>query len=89
MLGLEDGSAGDRDELFSAWRLFFERLADRYPTVMVFEDIQWADTSLLDFIEYLLEWSRNSPLFVMTWYVLATLVVVGLGALAGYRLLRW
>ncbi len=31
----------------------------------------------------------DSPLFVMTWYVLATLPVVGLGALAGYRLLRW
>ena len=33
---------------------------------MVFEDMQWADNSLLDFIEYLLEWSRDSPLFVMT-----------------------
>jgi class 3 adenylate cyclase/tetratricopeptide (TPR) repeat protein len=66
LLGLEDGAAGDRDELFSAWRLFFERLADRHPTVMVFEDIQWADTSLLDFIEYLLEWSRNSRLFIVT-----------------------
>jgi hypothetical protein len=31
----------------------------------------------------------DSPLFVMTWYVLATLPVVGLGALAGKRLLRW
>jgi len=66
LLGLEDGASGDRDELFSAWRLFFERLADRFPTVMVFEDIQWADSSLLDFIEYLLEWSRNSRLFVVT-----------------------
>ena len=35
-----------------------------YPVVMVFEDMQWADASLLDFIEYLLEWSRSSPLFV-------------------------
>ena len=33
---------------------------------MVFEDMQWADDSLLDFIEYLLEWSRNFPLFVVT-----------------------
>ena len=29
--------------------------------VMLFEDMQWADASLLDFIEYLLEWGRNSP----------------------------
>ena len=33
---------------------------------MVFEDMQWADASLLDFIDYLLEWSRSSPLFVFT-----------------------
>jgi len=66
LIGLEDAGSGGRDELFSAWRLFFERLADRFPTVMVFEDVQWADTSLLDFIEYLLEWSRNSRLFIVT-----------------------
>lgn len=29
------------------------------------------------------------PLFVMTWYVLAAVPVVALGALAGHRLLRW
>ena len=37
-----------------------------YPTVLAFEDMQWADASLLDFIEHLLEWSRNSPLYVIT-----------------------
>ena len=31
----------------------------------------------------------DSPLFVMTWYVLATIPVVVLGAIAGHRLLRW
>jgi class 3 adenylate cyclase/tetratricopeptide (TPR) repeat protein len=66
LLGLEDSTRFDRDDLFAAWRLFIERLADVYPTVMVFEDMQWADASLLDFIEYLLEWSRSSPLFVVT-----------------------
>src|SRR5207247_1455376 len=53
-------------DLFSAWRLFFERLADKAPTVLVFEDLQWADAALLDFIQYLLEWSRTHPLFVIT-----------------------
>ena len=33
---------------------------------MVFEDVQWADDSLLDFVDYLLEWSRDFPLFVCT-----------------------
>jgi tetratricopeptide (TPR) repeat protein len=66
LLGLEEGSRFERDDLFAAWRIFFERLADRYPTVLAFEDMQWADASLMDFIEHLLEWSRNSPLFVIT-----------------------
>src|SRR5580765_6816349 len=67
LLGLEDeGGRYEREDLFAAWRLFFERLAAVYPVVMLFEDMQWADASLLDFIEYLLEWSRNSPILVVT-----------------------
>jgi class 3 adenylate cyclase/tetratricopeptide (TPR) repeat protein len=66
LLGLGDDASETREDLFAAWRLFFERLADRGPTVMVFEDLQWADTSLLDFIEYLLDWSRSHPLFIIT-----------------------
>jgi class 3 adenylate cyclase/tetratricopeptide (TPR) repeat protein len=66
LLGLDEASAGDRQDLFAAWRLFFERLADSNPVVLAFEDMQWADASLLDFVEYLLEWSRDHPLFVIT-----------------------
>jgi class 3 adenylate cyclase/tetratricopeptide (TPR) repeat protein len=66
LLGLAEHAVRDKQDLFAAWRLFFERLAEVYPTVLVFEDMQWADASLLDFVEYLLEWSRNSPLFVVT-----------------------
>jgi class 3 adenylate cyclase/tetratricopeptide (TPR) repeat protein len=66
LLGLEERTARDREDLFSAWRLFFERMADKGPVAMVFEDMQWADTSLLDFVEYLLEWSRSYPIFILT-----------------------
>src|SRR5581483_7105991 len=66
LLGLEERTGFDRQDLFAAWRLFFERLADSNPTVLAFEDMQWADTSLLEFIEYLLEWSRDHPIFVIT-----------------------
>ena len=64
LLGLEDGIPGDEENLFSAWRILFERLAEQSPTVLLFEDVQWADAGLLDFIEYLLDWSRNQPLYV-------------------------
>ncbi len=66
LLGLEERTSRDREDLFGAWRLFFERLTETYPTILVFEDMQWADASLLEFVEYLLEWSRNHPLFVLT-----------------------
>jgi class 3 adenylate cyclase/tetratricopeptide (TPR) repeat protein len=66
LLGLEEPGGRDLEGLFAAWRLFYERLAEEMPTVMVFEDLQWADAALLDFIEYLLEWSRGSRLFVIT-----------------------
>jgi class 3 adenylate cyclase/tetratricopeptide (TPR) repeat protein len=65
LLGLEEHAPWERENLFSAWRLFYERLAEEMPTVMVFEDMEWADAALLDFIEHLVDWSRNHPLFVL------------------------
>ncbi len=66
VLGLTDRVAPDREDLYSAWRLFFERMAETGPVVLLFEDLHWADAALLDFIEYLLDWSRNHPLYVVT-----------------------
>jgi class 3 adenylate cyclase/tetratricopeptide (TPR) repeat protein len=66
LLGLEERTTFERDDLFAAWRVFFERLSEVNPVSMVFEDMQWADDSLLDFIDYLLEWSRSHPIFVCT-----------------------
>ncbi|HEX7527234.1 MAG TPA: hypothetical protein VF327_13050, partial [Gaiellaceae bacterium] len=42
------------------------RLAATAPVVMVFEDVHYADTGLLDFVDHLLEWSRNVPIYVVT-----------------------
>ena len=66
LLGLSDTSTSDREELFSAWRKFFERIASVGVTVLVFEDLQWADTGLIDFVESILEWSKNYPLLIVT-----------------------
>ena len=40
-------------------------MAERLPVVLVFEDMHWADQSLLTFVEYLLEWSRDHRVFVL------------------------
>jgi class 3 adenylate cyclase/tetratricopeptide (TPR) repeat protein len=66
LLGLADRMAPDKEDLFSAWRLFFERMAARHSVVLLFEDLQWADEGLLDFVEYLLDWSRAHPIYVLT-----------------------
>jgi len=66
LLGLEESGARDRESLFSAWRILFERMAERAPTLLIFEDVQWADAEMLDFIEYLLDWSRSHALLLVT-----------------------
>ena len=65
LLGLGERPQVDRVDLFAAWRLFFERMSETGPVVLVFEDIHWADIALLDFVDHLLEWSRARPIFVL------------------------
>ena len=64
LLGFEGGAAAD--QLFGAWRTFFERLASTQSVVLVFEDLHHADPGLLDFIDHLLEWSRSSSILIVT-----------------------
>ncbi len=64
LLGIEAGVGSQ--QLFGAWRTFFERLAASDPVVMVFEDLHHADSGLLDFIDHILEWSRNVPILILT-----------------------
>ena len=66
LLGHAEPPAGGRDALFAGWRRFFEHLAEQDPVSLLFEDIQWADDGLLDFIESVLEWSQSYPIFVLT-----------------------
>jgi class 3 adenylate cyclase/tetratricopeptide (TPR) repeat protein len=60
-----DAAGGSREEAFAAWRRVFEALAEQGPLVLVFEDIQWADDGLLDFIEHLVDWVRDVPMLVL------------------------
>ncbi len=66
LLGIEERPGLGRGELFAAWRTFFERIAEKGTVVLVFEDLQWADEGLIDFIEEMLAWSRGRSIYIVT-----------------------
>jgi predicted ATPase/class 3 adenylate cyclase len=59
------GGETTRVEAFAAWRRFFEALADQGPTVLVFEDVHWADDVLLDFVDLLTDRAGAIPLLIV------------------------
>jgi class 3 adenylate cyclase len=69
LLGVPAEGDGGRllppEELFAGWRLFFERLAAVSPVVLLVEDAQSGDAGLLDFLDYLIDWVRDLPIFVL------------------------
>jgi class 3 adenylate cyclase/tetratricopeptide (TPR) repeat protein len=59
-------SASDRrGESFAAWRRFLEAVAEGGPSVLVFEDLHWADDGLLDFVDGLVDWVDGVSLLVV------------------------
>ncbi len=66
LLGLDEMPEGDRADLFGALRTFFQRISEAGSTVLVFEDLHWADEGLLEFIVDLVEKSPRHPILVVT-----------------------
>ncbi len=61
-LGAESELGGDRrGQAFAAWRRFLEALAEQRPLVLVVEDLHWADDSMLDFVDELVDWVTGRP----------------------------
>ena len=65
LLGIEATSTAAREELFTAWRRFLEHIAEQDPTVLVFEDLHWADDAMLSFLEHLADRAEAVPLLVI------------------------
>jgi class 3 adenylate cyclase len=67
VLGLDpSGTIADRDSLFFSIRSFIEAVAADQPTMLVFEDIHWADVALLDLVEILAARLQDLPVLVVT-----------------------
>jgi class 3 adenylate cyclase/tetratricopeptide (TPR) repeat protein len=61
LMGLREGP------LEAPWavRRFFETLAMRIPIVAVFDDVQWAERTLLDVIDHVADWSADAPILLV------------------------
>jgi predicted ATPase len=64
LLGVTGASAAP-EETHWAVRKLFEALAATSPAIIVFEDLHWAEPSLLDLIEHVAYWSRDAPILLV------------------------
>lgn len=63
-VGLSDEAVAP-EELTWGMRRCLEVLAEEQPLVVVFDDIQWAEPTLLDLIEHVADWARDAPLLLV------------------------
>ena len=59
------GDSAEKEESFTAWVRFLEAVATKGPLVLVFEDLHWAGLSMLEFIDYFVEWSTGVPILIV------------------------
>ena len=64
LLGLKAPQA-EREENFAAWLRFLEEIAARGPTVLVLEDLHWADDALLTFVDHVASDVADVPLLLV------------------------
>ena len=68
LLGLVEAESGlgtNREESFAAWTRFLAAEASQGPTVLVIEDLHWADPAMLDFLDQLGEQLGEVPLLLV------------------------
>ncbi len=56
---------GSTEEIAWGVRKLLERIAAERPVVVAFEDIHWAEPTLLDMIEHVVDLSRDAPVLVV------------------------
>jgi predicted ATPase len=64
-VGLGEPGAGTGEATSWAVRKVFEALAQRRPLVVVFDDLQWAEPTFVELIDYLAELSRDAPILLL------------------------
>jgi len=75
LVGIEDSPASP-DETFWAIRKTFEAVARSRPLILVFDDVHWGESTFLDLVEHMADWTRDAPI---------TLIVMARGELLDKR----
>jgi class 3 adenylate cyclase/tetratricopeptide (TPR) repeat protein len=65
LVGIGATSSAEREESFTAWTRFVEHVAEPNPTVLLFEDLHWADEAMLAFLEHLADRAVEVPLLIL------------------------
>jgi class 3 adenylate cyclase/tetratricopeptide (TPR) repeat protein len=65
LVGVDTSGRADQEESFTAWLRFLDAIAATGPLILVFEDLHWADQSLVAFVEHLVEWSSSAPILIV------------------------
>ena len=63
-VGPAEGLSGT-EETFSAVRKFLEHLARERPLIVGLDELQWAEPTLLDLVEYLTGWTTDAPILLL------------------------
>jgi class 3 adenylate cyclase/tetratricopeptide (TPR) repeat protein len=66
LLGFATERSADKQLLFFSVRRYVQALAQEQPTALVFEDLHWAEPTLLDLIQSLAARVRDAPLLLLT-----------------------
>jgi class 3 adenylate cyclase/tetratricopeptide (TPR) repeat protein len=97
-VGTQESTAGG-EETFWAVRRFLEHLARERPVIVGIDELQWAEPTFLDLVEYLVGWTTDAPILLVglgrpellearpTWRATSSLVVQ-LGPLSGGDAIR-
>ena len=64
MIGVAE-AVGAAEEGFWAVRRLFEALARRRPLIVVFDDLNWSEPTLLDLIEHVAEYAHDTPILLV------------------------
>jgi class 3 adenylate cyclase/tetratricopeptide (TPR) repeat protein len=63
-IGVGNGSAAPEETMWAVRRLF-EHLARQRPLIVGFDDLQWAEATFVELIEYVVGWTREAPILIL------------------------